>query len=95
MGFLKKLIKKVDPIGSKLISKDPVGKKLLGGSGRKPTPQPTRPGGIQTKPMRVNTQTTGGSQSPRVSSTDPQQEAGSRSGVGRLQKFNKGGRRSV
>lgn len=32
---LKKIVKKVDPIGSKLMGKDPVARKLLGGNGKK------------------------------------------------------------
>ena len=102
MGFLKKLVKKLDPVGSKLISKDPVGKKLLGSSGgSKSAPSasmPPPPGRVTGGVGRVSaTPTAKPMPKPNLNGKVPTggsaPVAGSRSGVGRLAQF-QGNRRN-
>lgn len=83
---LRKVVKKVDPIGSKLIKADPVSRKVMGSDKKRvPGTAPSASvGGVNTGTLGSRTpMNTSGSSAMNTART----AAGARSGVGRLQKI--------
>lgn len=93
MGFLKKLkkvIKKVDPIGSKLMKADPLTKKLMGSDKKKSsTASPSAISSAQPKAMAAASERPMSKVDGASAMTTARNRAGARSGVGRLQKLKK------